>query len=195
VVIAASTGGPAALLSLVSDLPADLPASIVIVQHMPAAYTGAFAAALAARAPLPVREAVDGEWLRRGVVYVNPGAQHLTLAPGGRVVLHAPPTRDGQCPSADLAMMSVARRAGARSVGVVLSGMGHDGAAGVRAIHRAGGVVIVQDEATSIVWGMPKAAVDTGVVDEVVALDEIASALERHIRDRLVRAGEAQRAV
>jgi two-component system chemotaxis response regulator CheB len=195
VVIAASTGGPAALLGLVPDLPADLPASVVIVQHMPAAYTTAFAAALAARSGLPVREAAEGEWLRRGVIYVNPGAQQLTLAPGGRVVLHAPPTREGQCPSADLVMMSVARRAGPRSVGVVLSGMGHDGAAGVRAIHRAGGVVIAQDEATSVVYGMPKAAVETGVVDSVVALDEVAPAIERRVRDLLTRVGEAQHAV
>lgn len=195
VVIAASTGGPAALLSIVPDLPADLPAAVLVVQHMPAAYTGAFAAALATRCPLPVREAEDGEWLRRGTVYVNPGGQHLTLAPGGRVVLHAPPTPDGQCPSADLAMMSVARRAGARSVAVILSGMGHDGAAGARALRRAGGIVIAQDEATAIVYGMPRAAVEAGVVDLVVGLDDLVPTVDRCVRERLTRAGKAQRAV
>ncbi len=195
VVIAASTGGPAALLGIVPDLPAGLPASILIVQHMPAPYTAALAAALAARSPLPVREASDGEWLRRGAVYVNPGGHHLTLAPGGRVVLHAPPTRQGQCPSADLAMMSVARRAGARCVGVILSGMGHDGAAGARAVRRAGGVVIAQDEATSVVYGMPKAAVDAGAVDLVVPLDEVVPAIERCVTEVLASARKAERAV
>jgi two-component system chemotaxis response regulator CheB len=195
VVIAASTGGPAALLSIAPELPADLPAAVVVVQHMPATYTAAFAAALAARCPLPVREAMDGEWLRRGAVYVNPGGQHLTLAPGGRVVLHAPPTADGQGPSADLAMMSVARRAGAQSIGVILSGMGHDGAAGARAVRRAGGIVIAQDEATAIVYGMPRAAVETGAVSLVVALDDIVATIDRCVRERLPRTGRAQRAV
>lgn len=195
VVIAASTGGPAALLAIAPELPADLPAAVVVVQHMPAAYTGALAAALAARCPLPVREAADGEWLRRGTVYINPGGQHLTLAPGGRVVLHPPPTPDGQCPSADLAMMSVARRAGTQCIGVILSGMGHDGAAGARAVRRAGGLVIAQDEATSVVYGMPRAAIETGAVNAVVALDEIASTIDRYVRERLGRTGRTQRAV
>ena len=143
VLMAASTGGPAALLSLVPRLGGDFPAAVLIVQHMPAPYTTAFAGELAGRCALRVKEAVHGDWIERGVVYVCPGSHHLTLAPGGRVALHAPPTRDSECPSADLAMMSMARRVGARSIGVILTGMGRDGAAGARAIrrvrHAAGG--------------------------------------------------------
>src|SRR5207253_2315826 len=134
----------------------DFPAAVLIVQHMPAPYTTAFAGELAGRCALRVKEAVHGDWVERGVVYVCPGSHHLTLAPGGRVVLHAPPTRDSECPSADLAMMSMARRVGARSIGVILTGMGRDGAAGARAIRRAGGLIIAQDEATSVVFGMPR---------------------------------------
>src|SRR5262245_3330250 len=150
VIMAASTGGPAALLALVPQLRADFPAAVLIVQHMPAPYTSAFAAELGGRCALPVHEATNGESLERGVVYVCPGSQHLTVASTGRVGLHAPATRDGECPSADLAMTSVARRVGARSFGVVLTGMGRDGAAGARAIRRAGGLVIAQDESTSV---------------------------------------------
>src|SRR5262249_59591221 len=128
------TGGPAALLALVPRLGADFAAAMLIVQHMPAPYTSAFAGELAGRCAVKVKEAVHGEWLERGVVYVCPGSHHLTLAPAGRILPPPPPTPDSECPSADLAMMSMARRVGARSVGVILTGMGRDGAAGPPAL-------------------------------------------------------------
>lgn len=195
VIMAASTGGPAALLGLVPQLGADFPAAVLIVQHMPAPYTAAFAGELGGRCPLPVKEAADGEWVERGLVYVCPGSHHLTLAPGGRIVLHAPPTRDSECPSADLAMMSAARRVGARSIGVILTGMGRDGAAGARAIRRAGGLVIAQDEATSVVFGMPRAAVESGAVNAVLPLDSIASMLSTYVDDIVRAAKRGRRAV
>ncbi len=195
VIMAASTGGPAALLALVPQLRADFPAAVLIVQHMPAPYTTAFAGELAGRCALPAREATNGEWIERGVVYVCPGSHHLTLAPSGRIILHAPATRDSECPSADLAMMSVARRVGARSVGVVLTGMGRDGAAGARAIRRAGGLVIAQDEATSVVFGMPRAAAEAGAVNAVLPLDGIPSILTTYVDDIVRAAKRGRRAV
>ncbi len=182
VVVAASTGGPAALLSLVPALPADLPASVLIVQHMPAGYTAAFARELAARAALPVKEAEDGERLARGTAYVVPGSRHLSLAPGGRVTLRA--GRSGsEVPSADVTMVSVARHAGPGALGVVLTGMGRDGAAGARAIRDAGGLVIAQDEATSVVFGMPRAAIELGAVDAVVSLGEMPTTLAAFVEE------------
>src|SRR5262249_53509339 len=195
VIIAASTGGPAALLALLPQLRPDLPVAVVIVQHMPAPYTRAFAGELAARCAMPAREATDGGGLQRRVIYVCPGSHHLTLAPGGRIVLHAPATRDSECPSADLAMMSVARRAGARTIGVVLTGMGRDGAAGARAIRRAGGMVIAQDEATSVVFGMPRAAAEAGAVTAVLPLDDIPSMLNGYVDDIMRPAKRARPAV
>ena len=195
VLMAASTGGPAALLSLVPRLGGDFPAAVLIVQHMPAPYTTAFAGELAGRCALRVKEAVHGDWIERGVVYVCPGSHHLTLAPGGRVVLHAPPTRDSECPSADLAMMSMARRVGARSIGVILTGMGRDGAAGARAIRRAGGLIIAQDEATSVVFGMPRAAAEAGAANAVLALDDIPPTLNGYVDDIVRAVTRGRRAV
>lgn len=177
VVIAASIGGPAALLALVPALPAALPASIVIVQHMPAAYTSAFARELATRAAMTVREAADGDRLRGGSVLVCPGGRQLTVDARGRVVLRAPDAPTVDCPSADLAMTAVARHAGPASIGVVLTGMGRDGAAGARAIRDAGGLVLAQDEASSVVFGMPRAAIEGGGVDAVVPLADLVSTL------------------
>ncbi len=195
VVIAASTGGPAALLSVVPALPPDLPASVLVIQHMPAPYTAALAAELAARSGLAVAEAADGEWLQRGRVYVCPGSHDLTLAPGGRIVLHPPASPDAMCPSADLALMSVARRAAERSVAVILTGIGRDGTAGARAIRRAGGVVIAQDEATSVVYGMPRAAVEAGTVNAVVPIEDVVETLRVYVADIAAAPARERRAV
>lgn len=173
VVIGASTGGPAALLKLIPELPRGCPASVLIVQHMPSPYTAQLAGELAARAALPVKEAESGERLERGVVYISPGSRHLTLSARGAVNLHLAPRNGGECPSADLAMTSVAEHLGPLTLGVVLTGMGRDGAAGARRIKQAGGVVIAQDEASSAVYGMPRAALETGCVDAVVSLSDL----------------------
>ena len=173
VVIAASTGGPAALLRLVPALPADFPAPVLIVQHMPAPYTTQLARELAARSALVVREAEAGERLAPGVVHVAPGSRDLTVT-SGRLIGLGPTAGDGGSPSADLALASVARAAGAAGVAVVLTGMGTDGARGADAIARAGGRVLVQDEASSASWGMPRAALETGCVNAVVSLGELA---------------------
>lgn len=183
VVIAASTGGPAALLGLIPALPGDLPASVVIAQHMPPPYTAAFAQQLDVRSALTVVEAVDGDGLKRGVVYVCPGGWHLTVSSGGGIALR-PRDRGGiECPSADLAMTSAAGCAGRLTVGMVLTGMGRDGAVGARAIRQAGGVVVAQDEASSVVYGMPRAALEFAGVDAVVPLSGLASTLITLVED------------
>lgn len=170
VVIATSTGGPAALLSLVPEIPKGLPASVLIVQHMSHPYTSQLAKELAARSSITVKEATDGERLERGVVYVSPGSQNVIISADGRVVLRQAPRSGGECPSANVAMTSVAQHSGSMALGMILTGMGRDGAGGAEAIKRAGGVVIAQDEASCLVYGMPRAAVETGCVDGVFPL-------------------------
>ena len=170
VVIAASTGGPAALLSLIPELPRALPASVLVVQHMPAPYTLAFARMLGERASLEVREAAAGERLARGLVSVCPGSQHLSVGSRGEVVLRPAQIASEDSPSADLAMTSVAEQAAGLAIGVVLTGMGRDAALGAAAIRKSGGIVIAQDEASSVVYGMPRAAADMGCVDAMVPL-------------------------
>jgi two-component system chemotaxis response regulator CheB len=176
-VVAASTGGPAALLQIVPQLPADFRAAMVIVQHMPAPFTTQLAYELDERSAIAVREVASGERLLPGTAYVCPGAYHLTFDRADRVLLR-PATRSGaECPSANLAMTSAADVAGTLAVGVVLTGMGRDGAAGVQAIKRAGGKVIAQDASSALVNGMPHAAIETGCVDVVADLDNLAPAM------------------
>lgn len=161
VAIAASTGGPRALAELVPALDADLGAAVLIVQHMPRGFTAGLARRLDARADLDVREAQHEEPLLAGHAYVAPGGRHLQLRRDGSVVrlrLSDGPAMHGVRPAADLAFVSVAECFGARAVGVVLTGMGRDGAEGLAAIHAVGGATLVQDAATSVVDGMPAQA-------------------------------------
>jgi two-component system chemotaxis response regulator CheB len=125
---------------------------------------------LGERAVIQVREAAAGERLARGVVFVCPGSQHLTVGARGEVALRPARLPSEDSPSADLAMTSVAERAGGLAIGVVLTGMGRDAALGAAAIRKSGGIVIAQDEASSVVYGMPRAAADMGCVDAMVPL-------------------------
>ena len=185
VVIAASTGGPAALLALIPELPRELPAAVLVVQHMPAPYTQAFARMLGERSRITVREAAAGDRLARGVVNVCPGSQHLTVGPQGKVTLRPAQLPSEDSPSADLAMTSVAEQAGALALGVVLTGMGRDAALGAAAIRRSGGIVIAQDEASSVVYGMPRAAADMGCVDAMVPLSGLPETVLACVSDLL----------
>ncbi|HEY3065136.1 MAG TPA: chemotaxis response regulator protein-glutamate methylesterase [Methylomirabilota bacterium] len=183
IVIAASTGGPGALFDVIPALPAGLPASVLIVQHMPAPYTTQLASALGARAALTVKEGQEGDRLERGGVYVMPGSRNGSVTADGRIVLRAPQRNHDGCPSADVAMTSVARHAGRLSIGVVLTGMGRDGAEGATAIRHAGGLVLAQDEASSMVYGMPRAAAETGAVHMIVPLTRLVDTLSACLRD------------
>jgi two-component system chemotaxis response regulator CheB len=181
IAIASSTGGPAALVRLLPSLRIAQSAAIVIVQHMPAGFTAALAQQLGERSPFPVREARAGEKLEAGRALVAPGNQHLLVERGGVLALSDAPPVHGVRPAADVTLKSVAQSFGARSVGVVLTGMGRDGALGLAAIKAAGGRTVAQDRDSSTVYGMPKAAVELGVVEEVASLDRLASVVSRLI--------------
>jgi len=152
------------------------------VQHMPAAFTTQYAVQLADFTGIRVKEAEENESIQAGTLYICPGGQHLRVSPTGRVQLDAVTGRiDGYLPNIDVAMESVAQYAGAMSIGVVLTGMGSDGARGAGAIKSASGLVLAQDEATSVIFGMPAEAIKAGVVDQVLGIDEIYSAIEKRV--------------
>lgn len=186
VAIGVSTGGPDALARLLPALPADLPVPVVVVQHMPPVFTRQFADRLDLKCALHVSEAVTGDPVVPGRVLIAPGDFHLRLGrrpgPGGDVVAALDQgTPENYCrPAVDVMFRSVAEQYGGRVLGVVLTGMGHDGARGAADIVGAGGSVVVQDEATSVVWGMPGAVAAAGLADQVLPLDRIApTILER----------------
>lgn len=179
VLIAASTGGPAAVTKLVAGLPANLPAAVLLVLHMPLAFTKQFLEQLADVSSLPVQEAKANEALRPGLVYLCPGSQHLRISAAGNACLDPASLveRHRYSPSADMALESVADYAGNLGVAVILTGMGNDGTLGAKAIKAAGGYVIAQDEATSTIFGMPAEAIKAGSVDAVLPLENIGSAI------------------
>jgi two-component system, chemotaxis family, protein-glutamate methylesterase/glutaminase len=176
VAVGASLGGPRALATLLRGLPADFPAPIVIVQHIADGFTEGLASWLAGESRLDVREAQDGEPLRPGRIVLAPAGRHLVVAEGHARLSDAPPV-DTFKPSVTPLFLSAARQHGDRACGVILTGMGRDGADGLRAIRAAGGTTLAQDEATSAVFGMPRAAIELGAVDRVLPLEEIARAL------------------
>ncbi|WP_104022674.1 CheB methylesterase domain-containing protein [Gemmatirosa kalamazoonensis] len=185
VVIAASTGGPNALARVLPALPASLGAAVLVAQHMPPGFTGSLARRLDALSALPVREAVQGDVLEPDHVYLAPGGLHILvdLADGVPCVRLDP--REplwGVRPAADLLFESAARAFGECTVGVVLTGMGRDGAAGLRAVRRAGGAALVQDRDSSVVFGMPQAALDAAGADRVVPLAELGQAVADAVR-------------
>ena len=174
-VIAISTGGPAALAELVPALPVDLRVAIIIVQHMPAGFTGPLAERLDAASQLDVAEARAGDRPLPGSVLIAPGDRHVELDDRGAIVLTEGPPVNGCRPAADVTMLAAARVYGRRALGIVMTGMGHDGRDGALAIKRAGGKTLAQDQATSVIYGMPKAAIETGAIDEIAALADIAT--------------------
>lgn len=175
VAIAASTGGPAALATVLAGL-GGVRAPVLVVQHIHTDFVEGLVAWMDRVAPIPVRLAAAGEAVVSGVVYIGPGGVHLRIAAGMRLELSPdPPSR--HCPSATELFLSAARAAGPGAVGVVLTGMGDDGAEGLLAIRQRGGLTIAQDEASSAVFGMPHAAQLAGAVDRVLPLEQIADAV------------------
>jgi two-component system chemotaxis response regulator CheB len=181
IVVAASTGGPQTLMNFVPRFPAGFAGAVILVQHMPGNFTAQFSNQLAEIAQIKVKEAEQGEMLQPGVLYVCPGSHHLRVTPTGRITLDDGPRISGYRPCADVTMETVAQFAGPMSIGVVLTGMGNDASRGVVSIKDLGGHVIAQDEATSVIFGMPAEAIKTGAVDQVVAIDNIFSALEKRV--------------
>ena len=177
VAIGASTGGPRALQELLPLLPADLPVPVLIVQHMPAGFTAPFAQRLDGLCQVNVREAADNDQIKHGVVYIAPAGRHMTVLRSddscAYISLDAPPADHLHIPSVDILMKSVARNFRNLAMGVILTGMGSDGAEGMKAIYREGGLTIGQDEASCTVYGMPRACSELGVLSRVVPLSQI----------------------
>lgn len=187
VCIAASTGGPRALCDVVPRLSAQLDAAVVVVQHMPAGFTRSLAQRLDGLSALGVREAEDGALLAHGQVVLAPGGRHLRLVEGEQgpcVHLEDTPPVWGVRPAADPCFRDAARLFGAHATAVVLTGMGRDGADGVRAILDAGGEAFAQDQATSVIYGMPQAAVAIGGASRVLPLGALAQAVGEHVATR-----------
>ena len=177
VIIGSSTGGPRALQQVLSDLPTDLCAALVMVQHMPPSFTRALAQRLNDNSPITVREAADGDRLARGLALLAPGNYHLQINGRRQVNLNQEPRRNGVRPAVDISMESAAEHHGDAAIGVVLTGMGTDGTSGARRIKAVGGRVIAQDQTTSAVYGMPRSVIEAGLADLVVPLPEVASTL------------------
>jgi len=182
VVLAASTGGPATVMRLAPGFTKDFPAAVILVQHMPAAFTTQYALQLAEFTGIRVKEAEANESIVPGTFYICPGGQHLRISPTGRMQLDGATGRiEGYLPNMDVTMESVAAFAGAMSIAVILTGMGSDGARGARAIKSAGGYVVAQDEATSVIFGMPAEAIKTGSVDQTLGIDDIYASIEKRV--------------
>lgn len=174
VVVAASTGGPGALHRLLGPLPSGLPAGLLVVQHMPAGFTRSLAAHLDQSSGLTIREAAAGDRLTDGLALVAPGGHHLTLTAGGGVELSSAPHRHGVRPAADVTLESVPNALVRRCLVVVLTGMGMDGARGARCLKDRGAEVWAQDEASSVVYGMPRAVAELGAADRVGTPEQLA---------------------
>jgi two-component system, chemotaxis family, protein-glutamate methylesterase/glutaminase len=177
VAVAASTGGPAALQRILSSLPGDFGAPILVVQHIAAGFVEGLAQWLSASSNLRVKVAVQGEPLVPRTAFLGPDDRQLGAGPDGRVVVADAPAINGFRPSGTYLFESIARAYGASVAAVILTGMGRDGVDGLNAVKAAGGWVLAQDEASSVVYGMPGEAVAAGVVDAVLAVDEVAPRL------------------
>jgi len=182
VVIGASTGGPRALSEVMAHLPADLPATMLIVQHMPAGFTPALAERLNEISPLRVQEAKTGDTLEVGCALLAPGGFHMILDAQDRIALNKNPTVHGVRPSVDVTMAAVAQRFGDAAVGVVLTGMGSDGTQGAAIIRAMGGRILAEAESSSVVWGMPRSVIEAGHAHEVIALTDMAQHIVQMVR-------------
>jgi two-component system chemotaxis response regulator CheB len=177
VAIGTSTGGPNALAELIPHIPGDFPVPIVIVQHMPPIFTRLLAERLNAYSGLTVREGLAGQELKPGDVWIAPGNYHMVLektVAGSRIALNQEPPENSCRPAVDVLFRSVVKIFGAGTLAVVLTGMGHDGLRGCEAIREAGGQILVQDEVSSVVWGMPGFVARNGLADEILPLEPIA---------------------
>lgn len=178
--IGSSTGGTRALSEVLPKLPQNINATILLVQHMPVGFTKSLAERLDNRSKIKIKEAEDGDRLVKGQALLAPAGYHMELAPSGdKVLLNQNPTRFGVRPSVDVMMESIALNASNELIGVILTGMGHDGAQGIASIKKRGGHTIAEDSSTCVVYGMPRAAVETGTVDEILPLGRIPEAILR----------------
>lgn len=179
VFIGTSTGGPKALNEVIPALPGDLPAGVVIVQHMPAGFTHSLADRLNAISKLKVKEAEPGDRPAAGLALLAPGGFHMIFDENGQVALNQNPPVHGVRPAADVTLISLIQRYQKGIISVILTGMGSDGTNGSTLLHSMGGYVITEHESSCVVWGMPRSVVEAGASSETVPLPEIAGAIER----------------
>lgn len=187
VAIGTSTGGPRALQEVLTRLPGNLPCGVVIVQHMPPGFTKSLSDRLNSLCALTIKEAENNDVIRPGLVLVTPGDYHLTLERSGAntiAKLNQDPPIGGHRPSVDPLLESVAKIYGRQALGVILTGMGHDGSKGMKAIKSHHGFTIAEDQSTTVVFGMPKSAIELGVVDKVIPLPGIATEIVKHLQTK-----------
>ncbi|HEY9077936.1 MAG TPA: chemotaxis response regulator protein-glutamate methylesterase [Anaerolineaceae bacterium] len=182
VVIGSSTGGPRALNTVLPGIPGDLPAAYLIVQHMPAGFTRSLAERLDSLSSIRVREATHGDKMEAGLALMAPGGFHMTVDEEGKISLNKNPTVHGVRPSVDITMISAAQIYKNMTIGVILTGMGRDGANGCGLVHSVGGKVIAEDESTCVVWGMPRSVQEAGYADEIVPLPDVSRAIIRAVK-------------
>ena len=186
VLIGVSTGGPHALAQVLPQIPGNIGVPLLIVQHMPPVFTQSLAESLTPRCAVRVQEASHGEMAKPNIAYIAPGGKHMRLIPGpegGKTVQITDDPPENNCkPAVDYLFRSVANNFPGRAMAVILTGMGNDGVVGLRLLKRHGSYVIAQDEATCVVFGMPKAAVDAGVTDAVLPLEAIAGRITATVR-------------
>jgi len=176
--LGSSTGGPPALQTLISALPRNLPVGIVIAQHMPPTFTKSLAERLDGVSSVTVKEASDGDPIKAGTVLIAPGGKHLTVRRSrgrAQVIISAEPSDTLYKPCVDVMLNSVSKAYGANAMSVILTGMGSNGLSGSRKVKTSGGIVIAQDEATSVVYGMPRAVVEARLTDHVASIDNLAA--------------------
>lgn len=183
VTIGASTGGPKALYKVITKLPSDIGVPIFIVQHMPVGFTKAFAERLDNNSKLKVFEAFDGQKIDSSVVYVAPGGFHMEVGKDNKISLNKEPTMWGVRPAVDKLFISASEIYGEHLLSVVLTGMGRDGAQGTIEVKKNGGITISEDESTCTIYGMPKMAYETGMVDLVLPIDEIPTTITKEVWD------------
>lgn len=182
IAIASSTGGPQALRKVLSGLPASMPCGIVIAQHITQGFTDGLVDWLNKSCTINVKEPYDGEIIEPGIAYIAPDGFHISVERGSKISLDEGPLVGGHRPSCNKLLKSVAKVYGDKAVGVILSGMGDDGAEGLKEIRKAGGRTIAQDEATSVVFGMPKVALEIKAVSRTVPVDRISWEIMREFR-------------
>lgn len=177
--IASSTGGPQALAQILPALPADFPCPVVIAQHISDGFAGGMAEWLGRLCKLPVRMVDDGDLLQAGVIHISPSERHFSITPTRRAALIERGPLDVYRPSCDVLLGSVAEVFGHQSIGIILTGMGSDGAKGMARIRERGGMTLGQDEASSVIYGMNRVAIEAGAVHQVLAVDKIAAEMVR----------------
>ena len=184
-IIGASTGGLARSSTLVPNLPVDLPAAILIVQHMPVGFTRSLAERLDSLSPMAIKEAAPGDLLGTGRALVAPGGFHMTVEGDSTVSLNTNPPVHGVRPALDVTLLSAVQKFGSAIVSVILTGMGSDGTNGAALIHSTGGYVIAEDEASCVVWGMPRSVIEAGAANEIQPLEAIAASIVEAVCNKI----------